>query len=61
MYDLTHPPATFMQLHQNCVAYANLQEKRWKRRAAGDRRHSPPLGTFFAVHAQDGLLKNFCS
>ena len=37
--DLTDPPATFMRLHQHCVAYADLQEDRFKRRAAGDCRH----------------------
>ena len=24
--DLTDPPATFMRLHQHCVAYADLQD-----------------------------------
>ena len=28
--DLTDPPAAFMRLHQNCIAYADLQEDRFK-------------------------------
>ena len=40
--DLTDPPATFMRFHQNCVAYTDLQEDRFKRRAAGDCRHKSP-------------------
>jgi len=39
--DLTDPPAAFMRLHQHRVADADLQKYRFKRRAAGDRRHRP--------------------
>ena len=37
--DLTDPPAAFVWLHQHCITYADLQEDRFKRRAAGDCRH----------------------
>ena len=40
--DLTDPPATFMRLHQHCIANTDLQEDRFKRRAAGECRHRPP-------------------
>ena len=39
--DLTDPPAAFMRLHQHCIADADLQEDRFKRRAAGDCRRRP--------------------
>ena len=39
--DLTDPPATFMRLHQHCIANTDLQENRFKRRAAGECRHRP--------------------
>ena len=42
MDDLTDPPAAFMRLHQHCIAYADLQEDWFKRRAAGNFRHRPP-------------------
>ena len=40
--DLTDPPAAFMRLNQHCIAYADLQEDRFERRAAGERRNRPP-------------------
>jgi hypothetical protein len=42
MDDLTYPPATFMRFHQHCIAYSDLQEDRFKGRAAGDDCHGYP-------------------
>ena len=40
--DLTDPPAAFVRFHQHCIANTDLQEDRFKRKAAGDCCYEPP-------------------